>query len=186
LRWRISTIADSQLHGGKDELNWLAVYLKEGPERPTVPEGFTDLTFTSYTDDFDAYFLFKEGYKTTPADRPSQPLPKPLDVLCDRISGEGAYRFTELCEHLLDLQFEERGDFAQKLSELAFRQQRGQTPGFLFKGRTAALKVICENLPADDLGAEASKLSMEVVGRAVVISLTSVPGWHVNGWASAP
>jgi hypothetical protein len=72
LRWRLATIGNPSISGGKDELNWLAIYLAEGPTPPTVPSGHTDLSFTSYTDAFDAYLLYKEGARTIPAPRPAQ------------------------------------------------------------------------------------------------------------------
>jgi hypothetical protein len=182
LRWRISVIADPKLHGGKDELNWLAVYLKEGPVRPRVPDNFTDLSFTSYTDDFDAYFLHKEGYKTIPAARPSQPIPKPIDNLCEQISNEGNYRFTELCECLLDLHFEERNKFAQKLRELVFKESQGKKDAYVFEGTDIVLKVYSSSLSIDELNKEASVLHKENGKRTVAISLTSIPDWSINAW----
>ena len=77
-----------------------------------MPSAFTDLTFTSYTDSFDAYFLYKEGQRTIPATRPSQPLPKPMDSLCDHLATDRPFGFTECCERLLDLNFGERTQFA--------------------------------------------------------------------------
>jgi hypothetical protein len=130
LRWRLSIIKEPSLSGGKDELNWLAVYLKEGPKMPVVPSGYTGLSFTSYTDDFDAYFLYTEGSRTIQAPRPSQPLPQPMDRLCDAILGEGADNFTELGESLLDLTFDERRQFAQMLVALSFKERKGQKAEF--------------------------------------------------------
>ena len=128
----------------------------------------------------------KEGYKTTPAPRPSQPLPKPLHTLCDRINLDGAHGFTELCERLLDLNFGERTEVAQKLTEFAFKEKRGQPEDFLFNGKASVLKVKSSNPPSDDLNEEASSLNRKYQKQTLVISITSVPVWHVIGWSVAP
>jgi hypothetical protein len=184
LRWRLATLEDSRLHGGKDELNWLAVYLKEGPARPSVPSDFTDLSFTSYTDDFDAYFLYKEGARTIPAPRPAQFLPRPMEALCNGVTAERLHGFTEFCEYLLDLNFDERTEFAQKLTELAFKEQRGQTGDFQLGGKSVAIKVTFRNLSEKDLNTEASTLSRINGKKSLAISLTSIPDWHIHGWST--
>ena len=186
LRWRFSTISDSRLHGGKDELNWLGVYLAEGPARLSVPGAFTDLTFTSYTDSFDAYFLYKEGQRTIPATRPSQPLPTPMDSLCDHLATERPFGFTECCECLLDLNFGERTQFAQKLSELAFHEQRGRASGFNFEGASISILVTQRHLSEDELKVEASNLKRASCMKALAMSLTSIPRWRVHAWSIAP
>jgi len=185
LRWRFSAIADPRLHGGKDELNWLAVYLAEGPARPSVPSTFTDLVFTGYTDKFDAYFLYKEGQRTIPASRPSQSLPKPIDSLCDRLAAESPLGFTECCEGLLDLNFVERAHFAQKLSEFAFHQQRGRAGGFSFEAAFISIFVTERQLSQDELKFEAASLKRTPGKKALAMSLTSTPRWRVQGWAVA-
>jgi hypothetical protein len=185
LRWRLATISDPRLHGGKDELNWLAVYLKEGPARPSVPGAFTDLTFTSYTDDFDAYFLYKEGQRTIPAPRPTQPLPRPIENLCAGLAAVEPHGYTECCECILDLSFDERKEFAQKLTEFAFHEQRGKAKGFQFDGKLVVIRVTHSNVAAEELDGETSTLSRTNAKRALAISVTSMPEWHVQGWSVA-
>jgi hypothetical protein len=185
LRWRFSAISDPRLHGGKDELNWLAVYLVEGPARPTVPSTFNDLMFTSYTDKFDAYFLYKEGQRTIPASRPSQPLPKPMDSLCDRLAEESPLGFTEPCEGLLDLNFVERAQFVQKLAELAFHEQRGRASQFSFEATFISIFVTGRQLSEEGLKLEAASLKGVSSKKALALSLTSIPRWRVQGWAVA-
>jgi hypothetical protein len=185
LRWRLATISDPRLHGGKDELNWLAVYLKEGPAQPSVPGAFTDLTFTSYTDDFDAYFLYREGQRTIPSTRPSQPIPKPIESLCTGLAAEKPHGYTECCECLLDLNFAERREFAQKLTEFAFHERRGKARGFQFDGTSVAIAVTQYDVRTEELNSEASTLSRTNAKRALAISLTSLPHWHVQAWSVA-
>jgi hypothetical protein len=185
LRWRLSTISDSRLHGGKDELNWLAVYLKEGPARPSVPGAFTDLTFTSYTDDFDAFFLYKEGQRTIPAPRPSQPLPMSIESLCAGLATQKPHGYTECCECILDLKFDERKEFAQKLTEFAFHEQRGKAKGFQFDGTSVVIRVTQGSVSAEKLNSDAATLNRTKAKRALAISVTSIPDWHVQGWSVA-
>ncbi len=185
LRWRLATIDDSRLHGGKDELNWLAVYLKEGPTRPTVPGNFTDLTFASYTDDFDAYFLYKEGARTIPAPRPARVLPSPMSTLCERVTAEGAHGFTRFCELLLDLTFDERVRFAQNLVELAVKERRGRSAEFRFKGTAIAVEVVARTLAEGELSEKAGTLQKLNNTPALVISLTAQPTWRVHAWVVA-
>jgi hypothetical protein len=185
LRWRLSTIEDSSVSGGKDELTWLAVYLKEGPGRPAPPASYNHLVFTSYTDDFDAYFMYKEGTRTIPATRPAQPLPRSLDRLCDALTSESPYGFTEVCECLLDLSFEERRHFAQKLVELAFNETKGRAAAFVSETDSLAVKVVGRNLSKADLDVEASTLRDARGKRALILALTTLPDWHVYGWAIA-
>jgi len=186
LRWRLSIIEDASLSAGKDELNWLAVYLKEGPKLPVAPSGYSELQFTSYTDDFDAYFLYKEGYRTVPALRPAQPLPRPLDCLCDALSSQAAYGYTEVGECLLELNFAERDDLAQKLAEVSFLEAQGRATGFVLRGDSIVVKIIPGNVPKAQLEREAQAMRYKTHQRALVISLTTFPKWIVYNWAILP
>jgi hypothetical protein len=183
LRWRLATIEDPRLHGGNDELNWLAVYLKEGPAHPTVPGSFTDLTFTSYTDDFDAYFLYKEGARSVPAPRPAQPIPCPLNTLCEAATAEAAFGFTELCELLLDLRFDERAAFAQELREFAFQEKQSRNAKFVFKGVTLAVEVLATTASKAALKDRATALKEATGSPGLALSLTTKPDFTVNAWA---
>ena len=183
LRWRFSSISDERVSGGKDELNWLAIYLKEGPEKLKSPDGRTRLKFTSYTDSFDAYFLFKEGIRTVSAPRPSQPLPPPMDHLCDALISDGRHGFTQVGEWLLDLSFTERHNLAQKLTEFSFHDGKGRlvAPEIGFKNLT--LKLVPSEIPEPVLNTLASELVSSQNKRALVIAVTSHPAWRVSGWA---
>jgi len=182
MRWRRSIIADTSLSGGKDELNWLAIYLKEGPMLPAAPADYDFRQFTSYTDDFDAYFLYKEGSRTAPAARPEQPLPRPMDRLCDALISERAYGFTEPGEYLLDLSFDERKDFAQKLVELAFTEKKRRRAEFVLETNSSVVRVVARNLSETDLNAEAKAIRDRTGKRVLVLGVTALPDWRIYTW----
>jgi hypothetical protein len=183
LRWRLSMIEDSSISAGMDELNWLAVYLKEGPRRLAVPGGFKNLTMDSYTDRFDAYFLYKEGSRTNPASRPAQPLPNPMNFLCDSLISSAPHGFTEIGEILLDLTFDDRKAFAQRLTEFAFKDRKGLSPEFRTKTERLVLHVIRRELSAERLNDLALEISEQTKQRSVVLNVSAEPSWHVFGWA---
>ena len=184
LQWRRAIIEDSSLSGGKDELNWLGIYLKEGPKRPSPPASYDQLVFTSYTDDFDAFFLYKEGARTIPAQRPAQPVPRPMDLLCDALTAQSPYGFTRVGECLLGLNFDARREFAQKLNELAFDEAKGRPAEFVLQGESIVVKVIAKNLSTADLDVEAKKERDLRGQRVMALAVTSLPNWHVYGWTT--
>jgi hypothetical protein len=123
LRWRMSVDPGKNVSVGSDELNWLAVYLKEGPALLRVPSAFTELSFTSYTDKFDAYFMFTGGFRQKPAERPSQLIPTELRALLEGLEAAGTAGFTAPAEALLDLPFSERQRLSQQLAETRRRNE---------------------------------------------------------------
>jgi len=123
LRWRLAANEGGDVSAGTDELNWLAVYLKEGPEFLRVPHGFTVMTFLSYTDDIDAYFYYRGGFRTKPAERPAQPMPEPYRRVLASIETIGSQGYTAAAEVLLDLSFKEREQFVQEIREDATRNR---------------------------------------------------------------
>lgn len=129
LRWRHAANEGGDVSVGIDELNWLAVYLKEGPKFLRVPQGFTTMSFASYTDEFDAYFYYRGGFRTKPAARPAQPIPEPLRELLTAIERTRIQGYTAAAELLLDLSFKEREQFAQELRKEAKRSLNSTQPG---------------------------------------------------------
>jgi hypothetical protein len=128
LRWRLAVNEGGDVSAGSDELNWLAVYLKEGPEFLRVPQGFTMMSFDTYTDDIDAYFYYRGGFRTKPAARPTQPIPEPLRELLAAIAGTKIHGHTAAAEIILDLSFKEREQFAQELRKEATRNLPNALP----------------------------------------------------------
>jgi hypothetical protein len=185
LRWRMARIGDPSLSGGRDELNWLAIYLKEGPKPPSAPEGYDFQSFTSYTDDFDAYFLYKEGARTIPAPRPAQPLPDPLGQLLDALITTQQQGFTEPCEQLLDLCFDDRSRLAQHLVEFAFNESKGRRAEFAFETESATVKVTDRVPSGGDVRAQAEALRKATGKPAIVLTASAQPNWTVYGWATA-
>jgi hypothetical protein len=183
LRWRISMIDDPSVSVGVDELNWLGVYLKEGPKRLSPPSSFKQLTMLSYTDDFDAYFLHKEGARTIPAPRPAQPLPSPLNLLCDSLVSRGMYGFTQLGEILLDLSFADRQLLAEKLIEFSFKEKKGRPHEILIQTNALTLNLAPAEYSPERLSHRATEIRQQTCMKAVILRLTALPDWQVLGWA---
>ncbi len=159
LRWRLAITNVAGLSAGPDELNWLAIYLREGPKLLRVPAGFDRVTFTSYTDEFDAYFHYLGGFRTKPAERPTQPIPAPFRALLMAIETSGIQGFTAPAELLLNLASEERDKLAQELQKIGTRRDSPKSVMFeaaelrvqLFAGQCSAeeLRSIFGNRPLD-------------------------------------
>jgi hypothetical protein len=118
LRWRLEVAQRTDVLGDRDELNWLAVYLKDGPKIPKAAEGDDFLIFRSYTDAFDAYFLHKQGDRTKAEKRPSQEIPDGVRWLLDSIEGSGLTRFTEAAEFILDFPLEQRQELDRAMNRI--------------------------------------------------------------------
>ena len=105
LRWRFAVHSAEGLSAGSDELNWFAIYLKEGPEFVRAPVGFDHVMYSSYTDDLDAFFYHQSGYRDTFAERPGQPLPVLFRAVLLGLEQSQLQDFTMATEFLLDLSF---------------------------------------------------------------------------------
>jgi hypothetical protein len=105
-RWRRSLFGMNNIFG-TDEINWLGIYIKQGPrDVRQIPESYR-LTFTSYTTDMDDYFLYRAGQRPKAAPRPKQEMPGPMEQLIHDIERTAALGFTAVTELLLDLTFRE-------------------------------------------------------------------------------
>jgi hypothetical protein len=118
LRWRLAVALRTDVMGDRDELNWLAVYLKDGPNIPKAPAGDDFLIFRSYTDAFDAYFLYKQGDRTKVEKRPSQEIPDGVRLLLDSVESSGFTRSTEAAEFILDFPLEQRREIDQAMHRI--------------------------------------------------------------------
>jgi hypothetical protein len=146
LRWRLAINKAGDISAGTDELNWVAVYLKEGPQLLRVPQGFNEMSFTSYTDDVDAYFLYQGGFRTIPAERPAQSIPERLRRLLCMLESSGLHGFTEPCELLLDLDFKDRDKFARSLALMESVDGKDNKP-LKFEAEEVSIEVF----PAQDV-----------------------------------
>jgi hypothetical protein len=126
LRWRVALGGKTDVVGDRDEINWLAVYLREGLKPPKAPEGNDVLMFQSYTDAFDAYFLHKHGDRTRQEPRPMQEIPTLMGKLLDAIENSALPGFTEAAEFILDCTFEQRRQLSQAMDKLALLSRRSQ------------------------------------------------------------
>jgi hypothetical protein len=97
---------------GKDEINWLGIYLKEGPSDVSCPPEQRFLTFSTYTTDLDDYFLYVMGQRSKAVRRPQQEIPAMMAQVIDAIEAEASHGYTAVTNHLLALTFSERKQFA--------------------------------------------------------------------------
>ena len=180
LRWRRAISAGGDLSAGMDELNWLAIYLKEGPALLKVPIGYSNMNFTSYTDDFDAFFHYQEGVRTQPTTRPEQPIPPVLRELLSALDGSGIPNFTIVTESLLDLNFEERERLSERLRELS--RKASVSPTFLtFDAAHLLLRFFLGERTSEQLQAETQKTET-LEKRTISIAIDFRPALNVFGW----
>jgi hypothetical protein len=108
-----------------DELDWWMYYLLRGlyfedvlddPEAPDV------IQLLSFTDDLDAYFLWKRGDRRKRARRPRQHFHKDLRALLDLLQRERRPGYIEASVALLEM-----GDEGREELVRAFRQLRQKT-----------------------------------------------------------
>lgn len=163
----------------KDEVNWLGIYLKEGPDRLTTPGGFQFLTFTTYTTDFDEYFLFKMGQRSKPVARPAQWMPKEMSALIDQMEKLGKWGYTAGTNALLDLTFRERKELGK-----ALRRRAGpHNADVVVQGARAIVRLVC--------GQGNAECQRQARGMAATFSKTAVvlsfdPGTSsLLGWGAA-
>jgi len=119
LKWRLHLNHAGEIHG-HDELNWLGVYIAEGPRLLTVPEGNDRLDFTSYLTEFDDYYLYEMGERTKPAKRPEQYIPAEMRSLLNALETVGGYGYSSVGEALLDLDFKQRDRLANVIAKSLF------------------------------------------------------------------
>lgn len=183
IQWRLSVGKGENVVGDRDEMNWLGVYLKNGPTPPTPPSGFDMLKFTSHTEDFDNFFMHKLGDRERPADRPSQHLPKPLPAFLDAIERSGMPGFTAVAEALLDCTFGERDSLAELLGQFAFLSSKDRAHTITFE---AARWIFFVSPARSDLLDPYAIIGGERDKPAIVIMAAARNGWIVSGWHIEP
>lgn len=183
LRWRLNTNVVGDVSAGMDELNWLAVYLKEGPALVQVPEQFTALCFTSYTEDLDAFFLYQGGFRSKPADPPTQMLPTALRELLVGMQAAGIEGFTAPSELLLDLNFEERLQFAEMLLQMRSGRTSFDAP-ISFEGTAVGVTVFPARQFPQQLRGKSDSISAPIRRKLLVAVEPST--WKISAWLIAP
>jgi hypothetical protein len=136
-RWRRSLFGMNNIFGN-DEVNWLGIYIKQGPnDVKQTPESYR-LTFTSYTTDLDDYFLYRAGQRSKAAPRPKQEIPGSMEQLIHDIERTATLGFTGVTELLLDLTFRERRKFAALLR----KHEKASIPVRLFETPNLSIEVL--------------------------------------------
>jgi hypothetical protein len=179
LRWRLAVYSAKSVSAGSDELNWFAIYLKEGPEFVNVPAGFDHLSYTSYTDAIDAYFYHRSEHRHTFAEHPSQAIPTSLRALLSSLERGQAQDFTIATEFLLDLNFSARSALGDRLAEFASPRNSAESFKLTDTDRVVVLlRGARSQKELDDQAAQHSPAHKN----ALVLALDSM-GRHVLGWA---
>jgi hypothetical protein len=112
--WRRSLIGLNNVFG-TDEVNWLGIYLQQGPgEESLAPQSY-QLSFSSYTTEMDDYFLHQSGERSKPAKRPERQIPPRMRALIRDMEHTASPGFTAATELLLDLTIAERKKFEAAL-----------------------------------------------------------------------
>ena len=105
-----------------DELDWFGHYLSEGlyfeENSPDLQVGLL-----SYTTEFDDYYLYEQGQRSTPAAKPRQPMPDYMRQLLAELEEEHPPGYLTGALILLDLSTESREEFA-RLAEMQRRKSR--------------------------------------------------------------
>jgi len=166
--WRCEHLESEGVSSGNDELNWLGIYLKEGPTqfRRTADSDF--ISFTSYTEKFDDYFLSLMGERSTLAPRPSQWMPREMCQIIAQLELTGTLSYTRATCALLDLSLAER----KQLGKILRRHEKHGRPETLLEGEQVVAQITagktsqqCEQI--------AQEMAMVHAKSAVILSLGS-------------
>ncbi len=182
LRWRLAAHTSGNVSVGPDELNWLAIYLREGPEFLRIPVGFDRVTYASYTDDFDAFFHHQGGYRRAAADRPNQPLPVSFRAILASLEDRRSEGFTIATEFLLDLNFSERAELSQQVIRFTAAKKK---PEEMLKFETADRAVVVLRGPRSREALIAAR-HFSTRSRVLVLALEGDPDQCVTAWALDP
>jgi hypothetical protein len=177
-RWRRSLIGLNNIFG-TDEVNWLGIYLKQGPsDVKYAPESY-QLTFSSYTTEMDDYFFYRSGERSKPATRPRQEIPSAMECLIRDIEATATPGYTAVTELLLDLTFSER----RKLAALLRKNEKYPLPLRSLDGSRVYVE-LRSGRSTSESEQRASNLANEMGKPAVVLDLKT-QSISVDGWAAA-
>lgn len=108
-----------------DELDWLMHYLKEGLYFEHLKDaGIDRLELMSYTDDLDAYYLYQQGIRQTPAAKPRQAIPPRMASIIESLERNRPPGFLETALLLLDLSSEARVQFDEGVTDILDRTRK--------------------------------------------------------------
>jgi len=181
LRWRLAVHSAEGVSAGSDELNWFAIYLKEGPELVRAPAGFDHVMYSSYTDDLDAFFYYQSGHRSTFAERPSQMLPLPFRTILLGLEQSQLQDFTIATEFLLDFSFSARQELAKQLTQFASPKNNAARLAFdRTNGVVIFLRGSQSQKELDDEAAQHSSLQRKALVLAVEPTTWRLFGWALN------
>lgn len=175
-RWRRSLFGLNNVFGA-DEVNWLGIYLQQGPgEESLAPESY-QLSFSSYTTEMDDYFLHQSGERSKAAKRPERQIPPRMRALIRDVENAASPGFTAVTELLLDLTIAERKKFEAALR----KHEKLALPARVIDAKTVYIE-ICGETDVPAAARTASELATAMQKPAVVLVLkpgsVSVRSWN--------
>jgi hypothetical protein len=179
LRWRLAVHSAEGVSAGSDELNWFAIYLKEGPEFVQSQSAFDHIMYSSYTDDLDAFFYYQSGYRNTFAERPHQTFPSPFGAILLGLEESQLQDFTMATEFLLDFTFSARVQLAEQLAR--FASPKNNAASLIFGGRNGVVIFLRGSRSEKELAAQAAQHSS--AQRKALVLAVEPTSWRVLGWA---
>jgi hypothetical protein len=177
-RWRRSLIGLNNVFG-TDEVNWLGIYLHQGPGEESLASESYQLSFSSYTTEMDDYFLHQSGERSKPAKRPERQIPPRMRALIRDMEGTASPGFTAATELLLDLTIAERKKFEAALR----KHEKSALPARTIDAKKVYIEIHDET---DDPTAArtARELATAMQKPAVVLVLTprivTVRSWTIS------
>jgi hypothetical protein len=182
LRWRQSVNEDPKVAGMIDELNWLAVYYREGPAPPSAPAGTSWLTFTNYLEHFDNFFLSEAGQRTEAVPRPSQHLPQPVERLIAAFETSAKLGFTEATEFLYGLGKSDRDRLSSSLRSFMTKGRKGRVDVMTFETSYKVIRLWAKAEEGPAVKSEASRLCASMRKEVLVALLDFRIGLEVQDW----
>jgi hypothetical protein len=182
LSWRQSVNEDQQVSGIIDELNWLAVYFREGPAPPSAPAGASWLTFTNYLEGFDNFFLFEAGQRTEATPRPTQYLPKPVERLIAAFEANAKLGYTEATNFLYGLDKEQRDRFSSSLRSFMTKARMGKVDQMTFEADGKVIRLWALEVEGATVNSEASRLCASMHKKVLVGLMDFRTDLAVSDW----
>jgi hypothetical protein len=173
-RWRRSLIGLNNVFG-TDEVNWLGIYLQQGPgEESLAPESYR-LSFSSYTTEMDDYFLHQSGERSKSAKRPERQIPPRMRALIRDMENTGSPGFTAATELILELSIAER----KKLEASLRKHEKSASPSRTVEANKVYIEIRDESdvwadaRTAFDLAAANQKPAVLLVLKPRLVSVTT-------------
>ena len=144
-RWRRSLIGLNNVFG-TDEVNWLGIYLQQGPgEESLAPESY-QLSFSSYTTEMDDYFLHQSGERSKSAKRPERQITPRMRALIMDMENTCSPGFTAATELILELSIAER----KKLEAALRKHEKSASPSRTIDANKVYIEIRDESDVSED------------------------------------